>query len=48
MLGKVAGLSDDEIGCDDALTELLQLSLVNQASDRFMLLPLTRVFLLEE
>jgi tetratricopeptide (TPR) repeat protein len=48
MLGKVAGLGDDEIGRDDALAELLQLSLVNQEGERFTLLPLTRSFALDE
>jgi len=48
MLGKVAGLGDDEIGRDDALAELLQLSLINQEGDRFTLLPLTRSFALDE
>jgi LuxR family glucitol operon transcriptional activator len=47
MLGEVAGLGDDEIGRDDALAELLQLSLVNQERDRFTLLPLTRSFVLD-
>ncbi len=48
MLGKVAGLGDDEIGRDDSLAELLQLSLINQEGDRFTLLPLTRSFALDE
>src|SRR6266700_29273 len=48
MLGEVAGLGDDEIGRDDALAELLQLSLINQQGDRFTLLPLTRSFALDE
>ena len=48
MLGEVAGLGDDEIGRDDALAELLQLSLVNQEGNRFTLLPLTRSFALDE
>jgi tetratricopeptide (TPR) repeat protein len=48
MLGEVAGLGNDEIGRDDALAELLQLSLVNQEGDRFSLLPLTRSFVLDE
>jgi len=48
MLGEVAGLGHDEIGRDDALAELLQLSLVNQEGDRFSLLPLTRSFVLDE
>jgi tetratricopeptide (TPR) repeat protein len=48
MLGEVAGLGKDEIGRDDALAELLQLSLVNQERDRFSLLPLTRSFVLDE
>jgi tetratricopeptide (TPR) repeat protein len=48
MLGKVAGLGEDEVGRDDALAELLQLSLINQEGDRFTLLPLTRSFALEE
>jgi tetratricopeptide (TPR) repeat protein len=47
MLGEVAGLSHDEVGRDDALAELLQLSLVNQEQDRFSLLPLTRSFVLD-
>src|SRR6266700_2529433 len=48
MLGEVAGLGNDEIGRDDALAELLQLSLLNQERDRFSLLPLTRSFALDE
>jgi tetratricopeptide (TPR) repeat protein len=48
MLGEVAGLGDDAIGRDDALAELLQLSLVEQKSDRFKLLPLTHSYALEE
>jgi len=48
MLGEVAGLGNDEIGRDDALAELLQLSLVNQEQDCFSLLPLTRSFVLDE
>lgn len=44
MLGEVAGLGGDEIGRDDALADLLQLSMVNQERDRFSLLPLTRSF----
>jgi tetratricopeptide (TPR) repeat protein len=48
MLGEVAGLDKDEIGRDDALAELLQLSLLNQDGDRFSLLPLTRSFVLSE
>lgn len=48
MLGEVAGLGKDEIGRDDGLAELLQLSLVNQDRDRFSLLPLTRSFVLDE
>lgn len=47
MLGEVAGLGKDEIGRDDALAELLQLSLVNQEGERFSLLPLTRSFVLD-
>jgi tetratricopeptide (TPR) repeat protein len=47
MLGEVAGLGDDEIGRDDGLAELEQLSLVDKESDRFSLLPLTRAFALE-
>ncbi len=43
-LGDIAGLGDDEIGRDEGLAELLQLSLVNQEGDRFALLPLTRIF----
>jgi tetratricopeptide (TPR) repeat protein len=48
MLGQVAGLGDDEIGRDDGLALLEQLSLVNKQGDRFSLLPLTRVFALEQ
>jgi LuxR family glucitol operon transcriptional activator len=48
MLGEVAGLGDDEIGRDDGLAELLQLSLINQKSDRFKLLPLTHSYALDE
>jgi tetratricopeptide (TPR) repeat protein len=48
MLGEMAGLGGDEIGRDDALAELLQLSLVNQERDRFSLLPLTRSFASDE
>ena len=48
MIGKVAGLKDDEIGRDDGLAELEQLSLVNKQSDRFSLLPLTGTFAAEE
>lgn len=48
MLGEIAGLGHDEIGRDDALAELLQLSLVNQERDHFSLLPLTRSFVLDE
>lgn len=44
MLGAVAGLSDDPIGRDEGLAELLRLSLVNQKGDRFKLLPLTHAF----
>src|SRR5262249_21184072 len=42
------GLGDDEIGRDDAIAELPQLSLVNQEGSRFALLPLTRSFVLDE
>ena len=48
MLGEVSGLGKDEVGRDDALAELLQLSLVSQEGDRFSLLPLTRSFVLDE
>ncbi len=48
MLGEVAGLGDDEIGRDDGLAKLLQLSLINKEADRFSLLPLTRTFALYE
>jgi len=48
MLGEVAGLGDDVIGRDDALAELLQLSLVEQKGERFFLLPLTQSYLLDE
>lgn len=48
MLGEVTGLGRDEIGRDDALAELLQLSLINQEGDRFSLLPLTRTFVMDE
>src|SRR5207248_599217 len=48
MLGEVAGIQDDEIGRDDRLAELLQLSLANQEADRFSLLPLTRSYVLAE
>jgi LuxR family glucitol operon transcriptional activator len=44
MLGEVAGLGDDAIGRDDGLAELLRLSLIDQKSDRFKLLPLTHSF----
>jgi LuxR family glucitol operon transcriptional activator len=48
MLGAVAGLNADLIGRDDGLAELQQLSLIDQNSDRFKLLPLTHSFALEE
>jgi tetratricopeptide (TPR) repeat protein len=48
MLGEVAGLADDVIGRDDGLAELLQLSLIEQKTDRFFLLPLTQSYVLEE
>ncbi len=48
MLGEVAGLGQDEMGRDDGLAELLQLSLVNKQHNRFSLLPLTRTFALQE
>jgi transcriptional regulator with XRE-family HTH domain len=48
IVGDVAGLADDEIRRDDGLAELLQLSLVNQESDRFSLLPLTRSYILDD
>lgn len=48
LLGTVAGLKEDEIGRDDGLAELEQLSLINKEGDLFYLLPLTRVFALEE
>jgi tetratricopeptide (TPR) repeat protein len=48
MLGEVTGLGQDEVGRDDALAKLLQLSLVNQQQDRFSLLPLTRSFVAEK
>lgn len=44
MLGAVAGLADDPFSQDEGLALLVQLSLVNQAEDRFSLLPLTQVF----
>jgi predicted HTH transcriptional regulator len=48
MLGEVSGIDSDEIGRDDALAELLQLSLINQEGDYFTLLPLTRSYALDE
>lgn len=48
MLGEVAGLGNDEIGRDDGLAELEQLSLINKDNDRFNILPLTRTFILDE
>jgi LuxR family glucitol operon transcriptional activator len=48
MLGQVAGMGDDEVGRDDALADLLQLSLINREDSRFDLLPLTRTFALDE
>ena len=47
MIGEVAGLGSDEIGRDDGLALLEQLSLVNKEGDRFSLLPLTRTFATE-
>lgn len=47
MLGEVAGLTDDIIGRDDGLAELLQLALVDQNGERFKLLPLTHSFALD-
>lgn len=48
MLGEVAGLADDPVGRDEALAELLRLSLVNQKGERFSLLPLTHAFARDE
>ncbi len=48
MLGEVAGLGSDEFGRDDALVELLSLSLINQKGERFTLLPLTHSYVLAE
>lgn len=48
LLGVVAGFSDDVIGRDDGLAELLQLSLINQKGERFFLLPLTQRYVLDE
>jgi tetratricopeptide (TPR) repeat protein len=48
MLGHVVGIGADEFGRDVGLEELLQLSIVNKDDDLFNLLPLTRVFVLEE
>ena len=48
MLGDTAGLGEDEIGRDDGLALLEQLSLVNKEGERFNLLPLTRTFALEK
>jgi predicted HTH transcriptional regulator len=48
MLGEVSEMDSDEIGRDDALAELLQLSLINQEGDYFTLLPLTRSYALDE
>ena len=48
ILGDVAEFGNDEIGRDDALAELLQLSLINQEESCFTLLPLTRSFVLDE
>jgi len=42
------GATRKEIGRDDALAELLQLSLVNQKRDRFSLLQLTHSYVLDE
>jgi LuxR family glucitol operon transcriptional activator len=48
MLGEVAGLDEDELGRDLGLQDLLRLSLANKESDRFALLPLTRLYALQE
>jgi tetratricopeptide (TPR) repeat protein len=46
LLGAAAGLDVDEVGRDDAIQVLLELSLVNDISGRISLLPLTAVFAL--
>lgn len=47
-LGQVAGLDSNPYSRDLGLADLVRLSLVNQAADRFALLPLTRTFALAE
>jgi tetratricopeptide (TPR) repeat protein len=47
-LGHIAGLDTNPYGRDLGLADLVRLSLVNQATDRFSLLPLTRSFALAE
>lgn len=46
ILGSTAGLGTDEVGRDDALAQLEQLSLVAKAGGVFSMLPLTRTFAL--
>ena len=47
-LGQIAGLDANPHSRDLGLADLVRLSLVNQAADRFSLLPLTRSFALAE
>jgi hypothetical protein len=47
-LGQIAGLDANPYSRDLGLADLVRLSLVNQAADRFSLLPLTRSFALAE
>jgi tetratricopeptide (TPR) repeat protein len=44
LLGLVAGFGVDELSRDDALQQLLVLSLINESKGLFNLLPLTRTF----
>jgi LuxR family glucitol operon transcriptional activator len=46
--GIVAGLRDDAFGRDVGLEDLLRLSLINKAGNRFSLLPLTRSYVAGE
>lgn len=48
LLGRVAGLADDDLARDEGLATLQRLSLVNKDADRFGLLPLTRGYALTD
>jgi|GEM_PF-2495268 len=47
-VGIVAGLENDKIGRDEGLAKLIQLSLINHDHTTFSILPLTRVYMIEE